>query len=255
MDALAALRLQVEWGVDEALDDAPVDRFAPAAAVPADAALRPSARSRPAILGAAPPPEPPGPAAPADVAVPALSDLVALHAALDSFQGCALRATASHTVAPSGNPNAGLVFLAEAPAADDDRSGQAFSGALGHVVNRVLSSAGLDRGAALLTFLVPWRPPGGRQVNETEVTQCLPFVQRLLAITRPRRLVLLGGWPLRALAGDAGGIRQARGRWIEVPIPGAQPAQALPMLPVDTWLKTAATRQNTWADLLMLTAM
>ena len=184
---------------------------------------------------------------------PTHPDLAALHAAWDAFDACPLRATASSTVTPSGNPASGLVLLAEAPGPDDDRSGQAFSGAAGQIVDRVLGSAGLSRQDLLLAFMVPWRPPGGRPASDTEVALCLPFVQRLLALTAPKLVVLMGAGPLRWLAPEAGTLRQARGKWLELVVPGmAAPLPALPMVAPADWLKTPAGRQGCWADLMLL---
>ena len=239
MDDLAALRLQIEWGADEALLDAPLDRFAPARPALAPAVARPSLGASVALAS--------GPAP------SAATTLAELHQALDGFDACPLRATASTTVAPSGNPAAGLVLVGEAPGPDDDRSGQAFSGPPGQALDRVLASAGLGREALLLTLLVPWRPPGGRPANEAEIAQCLPFLHQLLALTRPRHLVLMGAGPLRALLPEAGGLRQVRGRWIETVIPGIPaPVPTLPVLAPDQWLKNPAGRQAIWADLLLL---
>lgn len=239
MDDLAALRLQLEWGADEALDDAPLDRLAPAMPdTPAPAARLPPA--------------------PAPIAVPAATrhaaiapDLAALQAALDALDH-PLRATATTTVAPSGNPGSGLVFIGEAPGRDDDRAGQAYAGAPGQALDAILQSAGLGRDALLLAFLVPWRPPGGRDPSPAELAACLPYLHRLLALARPRRLVLLGQGPLRALT-PLQALRPARGRWTQAAVPGLpDPIPALPMLPPDQWRKSAANKENTWADLLCL---
>lgn len=241
LDDLAALRLQMEWGADEALLELPVDRLGrvgPVAAVVAEVGPRP----RPVFgrVGLAP-------------ALPGLDaqDLAALHVALDGFDH-PLRATATMTVRPSGNPGAGLILIAEAPGREDDRAGEAFSGAPGQALDAVLASAGLGRDSLLLTFLVPWRPPGGRDPSPAEIAVCLPYLYRLLALTQPRRLVLLGQGPLRALTGGAT-VRQARGRWTEAVVPGlAAPVPALPMIAADQWRKTAANRQHIWLDLLTL---
>lgn len=254
MDDLAALRLLAEWGADEALADAPVNRFAampvqvPVAALDA-AFARPPAR----LPAAAPPARGAAAAAQARVLAEAATTLEALHAALAGFEGCPLRATATSTVRPGGNPAAGLVVIAEAPGAEDDRTGNAFSGVPGQVLDRVLGGIGLDRTAMLLTHLVPWRPPGSRAPSEAEVQACLPFLQRLLALARPRRILLLGAGPAKALAGATEGVRRLRGRWLPVPIEGQDaPAQALPLPPLDQWMRSAATKRNLWADLLEL---
>ena len=246
LDDLAALRLQLDWGADEALGDEPVDRLAPPRALP---------NVRTALSTAPPSARPALPPAtlPATVPAAAVADLPALHAALDGFAAHPLRATASTTVAPGGNPGATLVLIGEAPGADDDRSGQAYSGKAGATLDRVLGSAGLGRDTALLTFLVPWRPPGGRAPTETEVALALPFLHRLLALVQPRHLVLFGDAALRTLVDPTASLRPNRGRWMEATVPGLpSPVAALPMLPPDRWLQSAANRQATWSDLLTL---
>lgn len=236
IDALTALRLQIEWGADEALGNEPLDRFARAApAMPTWAAASVQALA----------PQSPGP--------PEAASLEELHAALLAFEGCALRATATQTVRPDGNPAADLVVIGDAPGSDDDRSGRAFSGPTGQRFDRVLGAIGLDRTKMVLTHLVPWRPPGNRPLAEAEMQACLPFVHRLLALVRPRHLLLLGAAPVRGLTGSTDPIRRLRGRWLEVQVPGADLAiQALAMPPFEQWLRSAASKQEAWADLIQL---
>ena len=200
LDDLAALRLQAEWGADEALCEAPVNRFAV-----------------PAARQAAPPQATQAPPRAASIEAASLD---ALHAALQTFNGSALRTTATTTVRPDGHPAAGLVLIGDAPGADDDRSGRAFSGPQGALLDRVLRSIGLDRSGLLLTFVSPWRPPGNRPLTEAEVQACLPFLLRLLELVQPHRLVLLGAVPVRALTGATDPIRRLRGRWLAGHSPG-----------------------------------
>ena len=268
MDDLAALRLLAEWGADEALDEAPVDRFA--------SRVPPRAETLQAGTSAEAAASPPGPAftparAPAPRPAATLADAPGqarqaadgirsfeeLHAALDAFAGCPLRATATSTVRPSGNPAAGTIVIAEAPGADDDRSGTAFAGPPGEMLDRVLASIGLDRTGVLLTHLVPWRPPGNRAPSDAEVAACLPFLHRLLLLAAPRRLVLLGAAPARVMTGATDGIRRLRGRWLQAgpaaSFPGlAPPIPALPLLPMEQWMRSATTKRDLWSDLLQL---
>lgn len=241
LDSLQALRLQVEWGADEALADSPLDRLSPAPAH-LDGPHRLLTRPEPALVV----PRPIAEAAPI-----AAETLDALHDALAAFTGCPLRAMATTTVRPSGNPAAGLVAIGEAPGADDDRTGHAFSGQSGQVLDRVLGSAGLDRTNLLLTTLVPWRPPGSRAPTEAEVSACLPFLMRLLTLARPTRLVLLGAAPVRTLLGSTEAPRRLRGRWQAAQCNGLD-VLALPMLPLDHWLRNPGSKRDTWADLLAL---
>ena len=241
IDDLTALRLQLEWGADENLGDTPIDRFRPAP----PAARQESPPATPAAFH-------PAVAAPA-AALAELDTLDAWHAALDRLSTCPLRATATHTVRPSGSPAAPIVFVSEAPDSDDDRSGRAFSGAAGALLDRVIASVGLHRDQMLLATLVPWRPPGNRPPSDSEIAACLPYLHRLLALVRPRLVVLAGGSPATTLTGQTGTIRQLRGRWIELAVAETQlKVPALPILPPSQWLRDAGTKQQLWSDLLQL---
>ena len=173
MDALTALRLQIEWGADEALEIAPLDRLRALAPNPAPAPP-PSA---------APPATSRGPAAPAVMSPPAIraeqaaaraTNLSELRDAIAAFDGCALRETASALVFAEGDPAHGLLLIGDAPGADDDRAGHPFAGPPGAYLDRMLASIGLDRAHALLAPLIPWRPPGDRPPSPAELADCLP---------------------------------------------------------------------------------
>jgi uracil-DNA glycosylase len=249
MDALALLALQIDWGADEALDDAPVVRLrdpAPRAAPAQGPATHPS--TRPTAVPAIPA-TPPAAALPLEV-----KDLEALNAAIRTFEGCPLRETATHPVFAAGDPAGGLLIIGDPPGDAEDRSGQAFSGQVGVFLDRVLPPLGLSRERVMLAHLIPWRPPGNRPPTDAELAQCLPFLHRLIALTAPRHVVLLGIQAARALLPAAQNLtlRRLRGKWAELLVPGLEkPIQALPMHNPAT-LRTAADRRETWADWRML---
>lgn len=241
MDAAALLRLQVEWGADEALGDVPQDRLQPIASL-----VAPRPARAPSIPASAAP-------ARARQLAEAAATLDALRAALESFDGCSLRATASTLVFGDGACAAGVAIVGEAPDAESDRSGQAFAGPAGRLVDAMLASIGLHRSDVRLLTLVPWRPPGGRAPAESEIAACLPFVQRHLALLRPRALVLMGGLACRWVAGIEGGPRRARGRWHAASVPGLEaqvPTVALPS--PDQVLTQPAAKEAAWTELLRL---
>jgi DNA polymerase len=250
LDDFALLRLQMEWGADEALADDPVDR------------LRPVTRRAPvAVPRAAPPPtavQPP-PAArgtPAERAIALAGQagtLEALRAAVAAFDGCALRETASHLVFAEGNPDGGLLLIGEPPGADEDRSGTPFAGREGALLDKMLTSIGLDRSGLLLAPLIPWRPPGGRSPNPGELAVCLPFLQRIVALAAPRRVVLLGGLAARTLLGPTAGRRRGAVDWVAWPVPGVgEPVPALALPGLAALLKTPGLRKDAWAGLRRL---
>ena len=242
IDDLTALRLQLDWGADEALGSVPIDRFQ-RVQPPTPVAVPVAA---PALM--------PQPSIGLDMnSLATIDSLAALHEILDRFTACPLRATATHTVRPAGSATATIVLIGDAPGNDDDRSGTAFSGPLGAMLDRVMASIGLTRSDLLLTTLVPWRPPGNRPPAESEIQACLPFLHRLLTLVRPRFVVLAGSGPVTALTGQTGTIRQMRGRWLEVSVTAEKTKlTALPMLPVTQWLRDATTKQQLWSDLLLL---
>jgi DNA polymerase len=246
MDVLAALRLQIEWGADEALDDTPVDRTRPAASqrVAVPAAAPATARTETAAR--------PGPVARARSVADTAGSLEDLRAALAGFTDCPLAATATNLVFSDGNPHAGLVLVGEAPGAEEDLSGTPFVGASGQFLERMLASVGLDRTKLLIVNLIPWRPPGNRPPTENEVLMCLPFLRRHLALARPRIVVSLGALSTRALTGNDAGIRKMRGRWRELDLDGVGKMRLLPMLHPAYLLRTPGAKREAWADLIAL---
>jgi DNA polymerase len=245
VDDLTALKLQIEWGADEALEEAPVDRLHPVAAPPPSC---PSPRGK----GGHGSPR----STPAERAVQAAAGaatLDELRAAIAGFDGCALRDTASHLIFAEGDPAAGLMLIGEPPSADDDRSGMAFAGSAGEYLDRMLTAISLSRAQLLLTPLIPWRPPGGRPPGAAELAICLPFLYRLIALVAPRRLLVMGLLPARSLLPRTGARRRPRGEWVDVPIPGA--SLVLPVLPTFSsaeLIKSPENRRAAWDDLRLL---
>jgi DNA polymerase len=245
VDTLSALRLHLEWGADEALDDAPHDRRRPAASVAPASLPRPAASMQSAAV-------PPPVQHARDVAGAARS-LEELRAALAGFDGCALRETATNLVFADGNPTAGLMLVGEGPGVEEDRAGLPFVGPSGQFLDRMLVSIGLDRSRYLITNLIPWRPPGNRNPTDNEVLVCLPFLLRHIALVQPRLLVLLGGLAARSVLGGNAGITRLRGRWHSASIPGVDaPVPALPMLHPAYLLRTPGAKRDAWADLILL---
>lgn len=255
MDDLTALRLQIEWGADEALEDAPVDRVHRMRPPPPS----PLPRGEGQTLRESPPPPLAGggqgdgasrtsPAERALQAAAGASTLEELRAAIAAFDGCALRDTASHLVFAEGDPEASLLVIGEPPRADDDRSGTVLAGAAGAYLDRMLGSIGLQRETLLLAPLIPWRPPGDRPPSPGELAVCLPFLHRLIAIAGSRRLLLLGVLAARSLLPQSASRRRPRGAWMDTV--GGVPA--LPTFSPAELMRAPKDRRAAWADLRLL---
>jgi DNA polymerase len=252
MDYLSALRLQAEWGADEALLDVPQNRLkakpAPApAAAPVPSAPRPARAVSTSAL----------PAGPADAAriAAACNTLEELRAALDSFTGCALRDTATRLVFADGAAQTNLMLIGEAPGAEEDRAGKPFIGPAGQLLDKMLASINLDRSKLRIVNAVPWRPPGNRTPTESEIAVCLPFLHRHIALIRPDVLLLLGGVAAKAMlpAHRASGIRRLRGQWHKLEIPGlTSEISTLPTYHPAYLLRTPSAKRDSWHDLIAL---
>ena len=148
--AAETLRWWIEAGVDLALDESPHDRFAesaapaprraPAAVAPAAPAATYEARLAPAAVAS-----PDEAARSARERAAAAATLDDLRAELERFAGCGLKATATQLVFADGAPGARVMFVGEAPGADEDRIGRPFVGRAGHLLDRMLAAIGLDR--------------------------------------------------------------------------------------------------------------
>jgi DNA polymerase len=257
----AALAWQLALGADEALNETAINRFeaAPpaAAAVAAASAPLPSAAPSPAAAvpraNRAAKGTPPDTGAEARQLAAAAMDLPALRQALENFEGCGLKATASNLVFADGNPAAPLMLIGEAPGGDEDRQGRPFVGVSGQLLDRMLASIGLDRDACYITNMLPWRPPGNRQPTAAELAACLPFLQRHIALVAPRVLVFVGGTSAKTLLGKSEGIMRLRGRWYDFKLPEVDEAiPALAMFHPAYLLRSPAQKALAWRDLLAL---
>lgn len=254
-EAAAALRWWAQAGVDLALDEAPRNRFLPAAGPTAGAAPRPAPQAaqpeNARIVGQESAPAGPGDSSASELAASA-SDLPSLRARLERFEGCGLKRTATQLVFADGTPGSRVMFVGEAPGGDEDRIGRPFVGRAGQLLDRMLKSIGLDRGKAYIANVVPWRPPGNRTPTPEETQACLPFIRRQIELARPEILVCLGGSSAQTLLGVKDGITRARGTWFEYSCDDGRTLKALAMFHPAYLLRQPGQKRLAWMDLRAL---
>jgi uracil-DNA glycosylase family 4 len=246
-----------EAGVDVSYADAPVDRMArglEALKPKLQAALAlstPISTARPAFAPAA---VDAGSVEAARATAASAGDLSQLEAAIAAFDGCELkRQGASRAVFARGEPDAPIMIVGEGPGADEDAQGAPFVGRAGKLLDKMLAAAGLT-GRAFITNTVFWRPPGNRTPSPAEQAACAPFVERAIALVRPRLLVLAGGASAKHMLKTSEGILSLRGRWFEwTSDDGALELPALPILHPAFLLRQPAAKKKAWEDLLRLT--
>jgi uracil-DNA glycosylase len=255
----ALLRWYVEMGADEAIGEAPVDRTrpTPAAAEPPARPVIAAPTAAPRARTVLPPPVRPGASIPAEASAVALAEsattLDALAQAIASFEGCALRQTATNTVFADGNPAARLMLIGEAPGAEEDRLGKPFVGRSGQLLDRMLAAIGIDRTSAYITNVLYWRPPGNRKPTPAEIAACLPFVQRHIALVRPAVLVLCGGTAASTLLATSDGITKLRGRWFELTVAGLEhKVKTIATYHPSYLLRSPERKREAWRDLLTI---
>jgi uracil-DNA glycosylase len=252
------LRWYADMGVDFAVDDAPHDRFAESRASVSARAEERSPPARPEtfetsrrVMAT------PATALPANTIeaardqAAAAKDLADLRETLSRFEGCGLKATATRLVFGDGNPSAEIMFIGEAPGADEDREGVPFVGRAGQLLDKMLAAIGLDRGKVYIANVVPWRPPGNRTPTPLETAACLPFTRRQIALVGPKILVCLGAASAQTLLGGKEGVMRMRGRWFAFPA-GTAEIRALAMLHPAYLLRQPAQKKLAWQDLRML---
>ncbi len=249
-EAAQLLRWYAEIGVDEAVCDETIDRFA-VSSRPVEKAAPARPRTRQAV-----------PAAPraalehARALANDASSLGELLKAIEDFDGCPLKRTATTTCISDGNPDAGIMIIGEAPGAEEDRKGKPFVGPAGRLLDRMLATIGLDRNLVYITNTLYWRPPGNRTPTPEEIAVCLPFLEKQVEFVRPKLLVYAGGTAVKAMFDTAPGegITRLRGRWFRLERPGREPVPAIAMFHPAYLLRQPARKRDTWHDLLAIRA-
>ena len=270
-ELLNLLRWHVEAGADEAIDESPVDRFQhatnPVTPVQADTATQarvpvtePSSSTgneAPRRQASVPLPleSPAAAEGNADQLARGAATLADLRDAMQQFEGCSLKHTAMNLVFGDGNPEASVMFIGEAPGADEDREGRPFVGVSGQLLDKMIAAIGLDRTSAYITNILPWRPPGNRKPTTNEVTICLPFIRRHIELVAPRVLVLVGGTAASALLGRTEGITRLRGKWLIYRADddgGGQEVPCMPLYHPAYLLRQPALKREAWRDILAI---
>jgi DNA polymerase len=263
--ALALLKLYIEWGADEAIEPTPQSRLGATLLRPGQSAQKPPAQAPqlseqpiPAFRPAPAPARAVGPVDQAAVlsareAARAAPDLAALKEALARFDGVSLSKTATNLVFADGNPKAKVMLVGEAPGADEDRLGLPFVGVSGQLLDRMMAAIGLDRTSFYITNVCLWRPPGNRKPTDLELAAQKPFVERHIELVAPKILVLVGAAAAQGLLGTTEGITRLRGRWFQYrPGSGEGAIPALPIFHPAYLLRQPAQKRETWRDLLKL---
>ncbi len=170
-----------------------------------------------------------------------------------AFEGCGLKATAKNLCLYRGADTAPLMIIGEAPGREEDLEGKPFVGRAGQLLDKMLASIGMYETNTHITNIVYWRPPGNRTPTPQEALACRPFLERQVALVRPKVVLALGGAAAKHLFDVADGIMRIRGKWRELNLGGTN-VKAMATLHPAYLLRTPAAKNMAWRDLLAVKA-
>jgi uracil-DNA glycosylase len=163
---------------------------------------------------------------------------------LGDCKRCKLAPSRQNLVFGVGNPEANLVFVGEAPGADEDAQGEPFVGKAGQLLTKMIEAMGYTRGEVYICNVLKCRPPGNRNPEPDEVAACEPFLKKQLGAIRPRMIVALGKFAAQCLLRSDAPISRLRGSWKEY--------EGIPLMPTyhpAFLLRTPSAKREVWADL------
>jgi len=188
------------------------------------------------------PPQPRGAAAPL---------LAAIRADLGDCTRCKLHGLGRQQIVFGvGNPTADLMFVGEAPGADEDVQGIPFVGKAGQLLTKIIEAIGLTRSDVYIANVIKCRPPGNRNPEPDEVAECEPFLFRQIDAIRPKVIVALGKFAAQSLLRTSEPITRIRGR--EFPF---RDAVLLPTFHPAYLLRNPSAKREVWEDMKRVRAL
>jgi uracil-DNA glycosylase family 4 len=189
-------------------------------------------------------------AARAEGAVPAEEDAVVdgsvskIAELIAGCKKCALHKTRTNTVPGQGNNSPEIMFIGEAPGADEDAQGLAFVGRAGKLLNKMIVAMGYTREDVFIGNILKCRPPDNRVPMPDEMTMCMPYLRGQIRALKPKVIIALGGTSVKALLKTDIGITKLRGNWTEF-----EGVPFMPTLHPAYLLRNPKAKHDAWADL------
>jgi DNA polymerase len=170
-----------------------------------------------------------------------------IHAAIGDCTRCPLYQGRTHVVHTEGNRKARLMFVGEAPGADEDLQARPFVGRAGQLLTKIIEAIGLKREDVLIGNINRCRPPGNRAPTTEEAAVCKPFLLREIAVVQPEVIVVLGNTAMKNLLDTQEGITRLRGRFQDY-----KGIKVMPTFHPAYLLRDPSKKRETWDDLKMV---
>jgi DNA polymerase len=157
---------------------------------------------------------------------------------------CKLSSTRTHLVFGQGNARAPLMFVGEAPGADEDSQGLAFVGRAGQLLTKIIEAIGLTRDDVFIANVLKCRPPENRNPEPDEVAACLPYLREQIRLIGPRIIVTLGTFATQAILETELSIGRLRGRFHPL-----GPVRVMPTYHPAFLLRSPERKRDVWEDM------
>ena len=180
--------------------------------------------------------------------------LVQLYREVSDCARCPLAETRTRAVFGAGNSDAGLMFVGEAPGAEEDRQGLPFVGRAGQLLGELLGEIGLTRDDVFICNVLKSRPPGNRDPLPAEIDACQPYLWKQIELIEPRVIATLGNFATKLLSGSPVGITRVRGT-PQVHTLGGRTVFLFPLLHPAAALRTPAMKDTLREDFAKLPAL
>lgn len=184
-------------------------------------------------------------AAPVQVSRPAVQALSAIREEIGDCTRCKLHEQGRQQIVFGvGNPSAEIMFVGEAPGADEDEQGIPFVGRAGQLLTKMIEAMGLKRDEVYIANVVKCRPPGNRNPEPDEIASCQPFLFRQIASVQPKVIIALGAFAAKTLLSTDTPIGKLRGRLYEF-----HGATLIPTFHPSFLLRSPGYKREAWEDL------
>ena len=180
--------------------------------------------------------------------------LIALYREVSECTRCPLHEGRTKAVFGAGNSDADLMFIGEAPGAEEDRQGLPFVGRAGELLNQLLEGIGMKREDAFIANILKSRPPGNRDPHPDEIEACWPYLERQISLIEPRVIATLGNFATKKITGSQTGITRVRGTPQVHPI-GGRTVFVFPLLHPAAALRTPSLVDTLREDFAKLPAL
>jgi uracil-DNA glycosylase len=167
---------------------------------------------------------------------------------------CPLKDVRTKLVFGAGNANADLMFVGEAPGANEDKQGLPFVGRAGQLLGGLLQEIGIERSDVFITNVICCRPPGNRDPLPEEIEACKPYLYKKIELIEPKVICTLGNFATKLLTGNPTGITKVHGRPQEREVAG-RVLQLFPIFHPAAALRTDAIKQLLREDFAKLPAL